>query len=364
MSSPSLLSFLDAPVVVGDPDGRAAYVNPAFEACFAVSADAVKGQPLAALFEGGVREAVLSAVAEVCEQGASTRFRLRHSGVGYAGMASPIVAQDARVGFVILLFENTAEHERVHSLQRQLHQPVEELSRVLDDVAEQKAVPEKIEALVEEGQRSLQRWRRTSEEFETLLTGRRSGPEEEGFDPAPVVRDVVQRMTEAFSSAGIAFEGRVPVRLPPLGGDRTRLEALLLQMLRTRLAVCVAGAQVSLAAGALERQGIPSVVFRVVHSSPDSSGENAWSEPDSVVRLVHEFGGAFRSSQLASVDDGQIDESCVDCDQCGPGMFRHDDFSVQSLEQAAGSEPGSGITSEGNCGGWHGQPLQVFGFES
>lgn len=32
MSQPSLLSFLDAPVVVGDPDGRAAYVNPAFEA--------------------------------------------------------------------------------------------------------------------------------------------------------------------------------------------------------------------------------------------------------------------------------------------------------------------------------------------
>ena len=30
----SLLSFLDAPVVVGDPEGRAVYVNPAFEARF------------------------------------------------------------------------------------------------------------------------------------------------------------------------------------------------------------------------------------------------------------------------------------------------------------------------------------------
>jgi hypothetical protein len=298
-----LLSFLDAPVVVGDPDGRAAYVNPAFEACFAVSAEEVKGQPLAVLFEGGVREAVLSAVAEVCEQGASTRFRLRHSGVGYAGIASPIVAQDARVGFVILLFENTAEHERVHSLHRQLHQPVEELSRVLDDVAEQKAAPEKVESLLEEGQRALQRLRRASEEFATLLTGRRAGPEEEGFDPSPIAREVVQRMGEAFVSAGVAFEGQVPGRLPQLGGDPTRLEALLLQLLRTRLAVCVAGAQVSLATGALERQGIPSVVFRVVHKSPDSSGENAWSEPDGVVRLVHELGGEFRVKQEA---DGSV----------------------------------------------------------
>jgi len=302
VNSPSLLSFLDAPVLVGDPDGRTAYVNPAFEACFAVSAEEVKGQPLAVLFEGGVREAVLSAVAEVCEQGASTRFRLRHSGVGYAGMASPIVAQDARVGFVVLLFENTAEHERVHSLHRQLYQPVEELSRLLDDVAEQKA-PEKVESLLEEGQRALQRLRRASEEFATLLAGRRGGPDEEGFDPAPIAREVVQRMGEEFSSAGIAFEGRVPGRLPQLGGDPTRLEALLRQALRTRLAVCVAGAEVSLAIGALERQGIPSVVFRVVHNSPDSSGENAWSEPDSVVRLVHELGGEFRVKQEA---DGSV----------------------------------------------------------
>ena len=41
----SLLSFLDAPVVVGDPDGRAVYVNPAFEARFGVAAEGVTGQP-------------------------------------------------------------------------------------------------------------------------------------------------------------------------------------------------------------------------------------------------------------------------------------------------------------------------------
>jgi PAS domain-containing protein len=31
--SVSLLDFIEAPVVVGDPDGRVVYVNPAFEAC-------------------------------------------------------------------------------------------------------------------------------------------------------------------------------------------------------------------------------------------------------------------------------------------------------------------------------------------
>jgi hypothetical protein len=41
----------------------------------------------------------------------------------------------------------------------------------------------------------------------------------------------------------------------------------------------------------------------VVHKSPDSSGENAWSEPDGVVRLVHELGGEFRVKQEA---DGSV----------------------------------------------------------
>ena len=63
MSSGTLLAFLDAPVVVGDPEGRAAYVNPAFETRFAVASAAATGAPLASLFDGGVREAVLRAVA-------------------------------------------------------------------------------------------------------------------------------------------------------------------------------------------------------------------------------------------------------------------------------------------------------------
>ena len=57
----SLLSFIDAPVVVGDPDGHAVYVNPAFESRFDIAADRALGRPLAELFEGGGREAVLAA---------------------------------------------------------------------------------------------------------------------------------------------------------------------------------------------------------------------------------------------------------------------------------------------------------------
>ena len=79
----SLLNFLDAPVVVGDPEGRVIFVNPAFEECFAFGAQA-PGMPFAELFQGGGREAFLMAVAQVCQTGETVRFRLREEGRGRA----------------------------------------------------------------------------------------------------------------------------------------------------------------------------------------------------------------------------------------------------------------------------------------
>ena len=49
----SLLDFIQTPVMVGDPDGRVVYVNPAFETDFLVPLEEVAGQPVANLFAGG-----------------------------------------------------------------------------------------------------------------------------------------------------------------------------------------------------------------------------------------------------------------------------------------------------------------------
>ena len=42
MTDSSLLAFLNAPVLVGDPEGRVVYLNPAFESRFQTRADAVR----------------------------------------------------------------------------------------------------------------------------------------------------------------------------------------------------------------------------------------------------------------------------------------------------------------------------------
>ena len=65
VSARSLLDYLDAPVLVGDPDGRVVHLNPSFESRFDVSLKEAQGGMVASLFGGGAREAMLRAVAEV-----------------------------------------------------------------------------------------------------------------------------------------------------------------------------------------------------------------------------------------------------------------------------------------------------------
>jgi len=302
VSAPSLLSFLDSPIVVGDPDGRAAYVNPAFETRFSVSAESVTGQPLASLFEGGVREAILRAVAEVCTSGKSTRFRLRHTGIGYAGLASPIVAEDARVGFVILLFESATEDERIHALQRAIHDPLEEVRRSLEELLDHTASrnDESGLALAETGAKALGRLRELNEEIGALIGGRAPVPLPPNcFDPARAIRDAAGRLSGAFARAGVGLEVRAPAQLPVALGEAGRLGAALTALLRHRLDACAAaGGSVAIEARSVERAGASSVVIAVIDSAGPSGAMPDPTEPapDSVRRLVHELGGELRTT--------------------------------------------------------------------
>jgi nitrogen-specific signal transduction histidine kinase len=172
--SVSLLDFVDAPVVVGDPDGRVVYVNPAFEADSGISAAAAKGQPLAGLFEGGGREAVLRAVAGVCASGKTVRFRLRVDEIGYAALASPIKSDEASVGVVILLSEERDSDPRVLALHREIHGPLDEIMRCLAELSEATGGVRAAHyrRVLEDGVRALSEVREHAEEIQNILEGK------------------------------------------------------------------------------------------------------------------------------------------------------------------------------------------------
>jgi hypothetical protein len=299
----SLLTFLDAPVVVGDPEGRAAYVNPAFASRFRSHAGDAAGQPLSALFEGGVREAVLRAVAESCEQGRTVRFRVRHAGVGYNAVASPITAEDARVGVVILLAESSAAEERLVALQREIVEPVAELKRVLEELFEQTGGrrDERYRALVEDGTRALTRLQKAAEELASENKGRAASPPraEASFDPVRVVQGVATRLRDEFAAAGVELEVLVPARLPRLRGEAGRVELALVRLLQERLRTTRESPAITLAARPLGRGEASAVVISISDApggDANSTADASEPVPPLVLELVRELGGEIRSA--------------------------------------------------------------------
>ena len=177
--SRSLLDFIQTPVLVGDPDGRVVYVNPAFETDFLVPLEEVAGLPVAHLFAGGGREAVLSAVAHVCgNQGEAKaeRFSVLVEERGYRALASAVEAEGGRVGVILLLLREGAGEARMHSFRREIQAPLDELGACFASLAEHADGPraQAQRLAIADGVRCLERVRKWAEGVAaSLKTGSR-----------------------------------------------------------------------------------------------------------------------------------------------------------------------------------------------
>ncbi len=300
---PSLLSFLEAPVLVGDPEGRAAYVNPAFESRFGVSAEGVAGRPLALLFDGSLRESMLRAVAEACERGATVRFQLRHAGVGYAAVASPIVAEDARVGVVVVLVENGVGDERLLTLARRTQRFGDEIGAKLARLAEGLGARDGPDRrLVEEALRAHARLRAAGLELEAALSGRPAPAPASRFELPRLLADVAARVRGEIEAEGGRLELRLPEQLPPVRGEPSRLATALSELLRERGREGPAG--LVLGARASEREGRAYVVVSLLEeraageggAGPRDGSAARAAEPVRLRQAVEELGGQLRCS--------------------------------------------------------------------
>jgi hypothetical protein len=100
---------------------------------------------VANLFAGGGREAVLRAVARVCDpqsQAGSARFGLLVDDRGYKALASAVEAEGGRVGVILLLVRESAAESRLQSFRREVQSPLEDLYECLARVVERASGPE------------------------------------------------------------------------------------------------------------------------------------------------------------------------------------------------------------------------------
>jgi hypothetical protein len=291
----SLLSFLPAPVAIGDPEGRAVWVNAAFRERFGVEGE-VRGRPLAALFEGGAREAVLRAAAEVCSAGRESRFRIRHGGDGFSAVAAPIVAEGANVGVVILFGEESAGEARVLAFHRELQEPLDDLAQSLDTLLEQTGGrrAERFRAHVEVGLRALERIRKWSDELAAAVAGGELRPAAaERFDPLEVVREAGAVAARAARLAGHGFELLLPAGMPAVRGDGARLARALARYASERIEAARPGTAFALSAKHLASEGC--VLFSLSELAPKDAPSFAPDDdaaPAALAAVVEPWGGA------------------------------------------------------------------------
>jgi len=238
-NAPSLLNYLDAPVVVADPDGRVVFLNPAFEFAFATTRERTEGRALAALFEGGDREAVLAAVATTCSRGQSVRFRIRHHERGFQVLASPIAVEGQRVGAVLLLTEDPLEADALLRVKRGVERAADQLGECLDQLAlpDAKLGPEERRDWITGARSAVTDCRRAAGSLGRLADGQeRQRSREQTIDPARVVRDAVAGVAYEMAEAGVTVDVLVTPELPLVRGDAKRLQEALEALLRARLA--------------------------------------------------------------------------------------------------------------------------------
>jgi hypothetical protein len=297
----SLLAFLDSPVVVGDPEGRAVYANPAFLARFADRQEQITGRPLSEFFEGGGREAVLAAVAEVCTGGRTIRFRVRHQDIGYAGLASPITAEGTQVGVLILLTEEAVGEERLLAFHREIQGPLDDVEHCLLAIMEQTGGrrAEQHRSLLEEGLRANSRLRKWSENLHALLSGFESPSDaDQALDPVQTIRNVVADLRRDCESAGLTLELLLPAQLPRAKGDSDRFASALVGLLRERMAVAPYGATLTMAAKVVGSGEAGSILISIVEP-PGAAVEDA--QPAALREAVAACGGSLKTTDDESV---------------------------------------------------------------
>jgi PAS domain-containing protein len=294
------LAHLQTPILVGDPDGCIVYANPAFRSRFCNDGGDPMGQPLAMVFGGGAREVVLTATARVLQRGQSARLQIREGGFGYSGLASPIEAEDDRVGVVMVLLEEQAPEDHLTGLADEVGEPLAEALQTLNMLSENlgNELPAQNQALFERGLQSLETAQKWLRELHVALRG---GKAQSGrFDVSAAIQRVTERVRYE-GEAGVDLEVLMPPNLPRVAGTTVVFERLLTQLLRRRIEEARSGQPLTVLARTLGG-GEPTGVLVSVVDVPDPDRRRATGHPPDVVQQ----GIASLGGDVACVEDSSL----------------------------------------------------------
>jgi hypothetical protein len=293
----SLLAHLQTPLLVGDPDGCIVYANQTFRERFCTVGQDPMGQPLAMVFGGGAREVVLTATAEVLERGQSARLQLREGDYSYTGLASPIVAEDDRVGVIMVLLEEQTGEDHLNGLVDEIGEPIAEATKVLQGLSQNPdcLLADDQQKAVERGLRSIETAQKWLHELQVAIRGGK--PQAGRFDVANAILRVTERIRHE-SDCPIDLEVLMPPNLPRVVGAPIAFERTLTQLIQHRIGEARSGQSLTLLARTLGGDTPESVLVSVV-DLPDSNRRHATGYPPDAISQ----GDASMGGEIICVED-------------------------------------------------------------
>jgi len=287
----SLVGHLDTPILVGDPDGQIVYANPSFRGEFCgSSAGEPTGEPLAMIFSGGAREAVLGATAEVLQGGHASNFRIREGSKGWLGLCSPIEAADDRVGVVMVMLEEQSVEDPLPALVDEIGDPISEALRALYQLSEllEDGLLDDERQLMERGVRQVEIAQKWLTELSVTIRGGR--PQQGRFDVASAVLRVSDRIANEVPESG-DVELLMAPNLPRVVGTPVVFERLLSELVRLRLDESKTGEPITLLARAMGGDMPTGVLVSVVDCPDEARREPTGAPPQSLQQGIVEMGG-------------------------------------------------------------------------
>ena len=296
----SLLGHLDAPILVGDPEGCIVYANQSFRDHFCRHDEDPVGESLAMVFGGGAREAVLMTTAEVLQRGQAARLNIREGGNAYTGLCSPIEAEDDRVGVVMVMLEEESNEEHLTGLADEIGEPIAEALQSMHQLSEKLTV-----TLLDDQQRLLENALRQMETAQKWLrelsVALRGGKAQQGrFDVANVVLRVSERVAHDVPSS-VDLEVLMPPNLPRVSGTTVVFERVLSQLLRQRIDESKTGQPITILARAVGGDQAKGVLVSVVDVPDEDRRCPTGHPPESLKHAISQMGG-----EVICVEDAKL----------------------------------------------------------
>lgn len=296
----SLLGHLDAPILVGDPEGCIVYANQSFRDHFCRHDEDPVGESLAMVFGGGAREAVLMATAEVLQRGQAARLNIREGGNAYTGLCSPIEAEDDHVGVVMVMLEEQSNEEHLTGLADEIGEPIAEALQSMHQLSEKLTV-----TLLDDQQRLLENALRQMETAQKWLrelsVALRGGKVQQGrFDVANVVLRVSERVAHDVPSS-VDLEVLMPPNLPRVSGTTVVFERVLSQLLRQRIDESKTGQPITILARAVGGDQAKGVLVSVVDVPDEDRRGPTGHPPESLKHAISQMGG-----EVICVEDAKL----------------------------------------------------------